>query len=1356
MESGFYHSYSAGYSSTNSASDDPASSHETARTSVPAQTTDASLTTAGFASFACHVAFLEEKLGRGDQSKFFDGHELRTIARVPAGGGGFFIVDRAKIENPGTTNGRTTVAIKTAKDQSGHPSRWKDILLEVRALLHEPLRYHPNIVHLLDFGWSHSSETGSPFPTLVLEYADFGTLDELQLKNGSPLPFRIKQKLCYDVGRGLSILHACGIIHGDLKHENVLIFKNREEYPPDQPYTAKLADFGGAVMDIGSDTGHFLRMATIPYDAPETGQSLTVDGIKATDAFSYGMLIWRAFIDCKDVLVAIDLKQTPGPLSDDERAALRQLKRTESFFRMAIDSVDAYSQSRSLPRDSVEMIIDAISATLTPDPASRSLVQAQARLRGMSREEVEDYMFALERENEERREMERTRIPGSHGIDIDSVGYALGRFGQTYDAQQNLPGCRPDLPHPALGGYQFEPFKLKTFLDWSQQVAMVRELERLADSPSFDEDSAEIQPWTASYHLFQACLSGFGTPIDPKRACHWLYKASKADIETADVDYLAKAWLTRICNAVGVASPLTPDEQIDDLFWSIIRGHLHGIEDSEMVMPLFADLEKSDAARKRIWEGTWLNKVLTGGTGMPHYAPRMMSRTYDLDDLDALDADIRLELSDGYQSCLRSTSRVETTSNDKEKSRFDKIYVNQRGHGLLHYAATFGNVKALEHLFKKYNCNINLPNQSLSETPLVCACRAGQYDCAKFCLENGADPNGSEFGQEAPLHWISRFGIAEGRLMTQRLVDAGADVSKVTLGMRKDVRRILADWEDRLGLPLTPLGRAVLMNSLPAVQTLLKIASADPDERAKREKTLNLSAIELAAVLTLPEILQKLLDHQDSRDGGCKLQVLDELDMLEMARRMPDKGSPDPLTLHSRLVRCGVPYKEWLSQTLQILHYRRKLQGSESYNHPTWQSRSAGSLCREVELGNLDIVQALLDLGHNVDGLPGSRPLVAAVKANNGDMFELLLSYGATLIFENNEESLLQTFASKPRTSPDGLDIAQFLVDNLVPVEGAHGERASPFTSAVKNGYFSLADMLIANGAGESVNDFYQWDPSGSFLSVLGVLLQSQTHSSLLSIDYLAKKHEEGVIKLAPIVDLTRNLSAVHMLALQDPGRMNSRQQISTRIIHHILDIFPTPSHLGDDAIHEEHGTPLTAAIMTVNIDVVSALLESEYQSDLFVSVKLASLAKFNMSDGALPIMLVFARFAQSLEIFVGQQMQNQDTYRQVKNLEKLGYTLLDTASRMEQQGLTSESQLDTSALLQGWQQIHSLMATRKAEAEQKAALQARMANLSLSSQAGASGSVQAASTDDEKPVSLAQLTKEKKKNWWDTREENQ
>lgn len=53
----------------------------------------------------------------------------------------------------------------------------------------------------------------------------------------------------------------------------------------------------------------------------------------------------------------------------------------------------------------------------------------------------------------------------------DSVGFALGRLGNDYDAQNKFPGFRPYLPRPERSGFLFEPLYLRHLLDWSQQEA---------------------------------------------------------------------------------------------------------------------------------------------------------------------------------------------------------------------------------------------------------------------------------------------------------------------------------------------------------------------------------------------------------------------------------------------------------------------------------------------------------------------------------------------------------------------------------------------------------------------------------------------------------------------------------------------------------------------------------------------------------------------------------------------------------------------------------------------------------------------------------------------------------------------
>lgn len=259
-------------------------------------------------------------------------------------------------------------------------SDWKDILFELRALLHEPIRYHPNLVRLLGIQWGLSPISDSTYPVLIMEYASLGTFHTLQVCS-EPLPFPIKQKLCYDVGRALSALHACGIVHGDIKHENVLIFPS-ENLSDDILYTAKLADFGGSVMDMTSDDFRKMETWTWPVQAPEikSDQHLNKHGMMLTDVYSFGLLVWRAFEDGDGF---VSLPGAAQDASDEDKRSLSAQKASESFTATAVTSVSDYASIRGVSQRCTDMIVYTILHTVRLKPENRDLVKAQAALRGI-------------------------------------------------------------------------------------------------------------------------------------------------------------------------------------------------------------------------------------------------------------------------------------------------------------------------------------------------------------------------------------------------------------------------------------------------------------------------------------------------------------------------------------------------------------------------------------------------------------------------------------------------------------------------------------------------------------------------------------------------------------------------------------------------------------------------------------------------------------------------------------------------------------------------------------------------------------------------------------------------------------
>ncbi|KAK2735763.1 hypothetical protein FQN57_001143 [Myotisia sp. PD_48] len=163
------------------------------------------------------------------------------------------------------------------------------VLLELRVLTHPPLKNHPNIIKMLHLMWEPDPDLlDHAWPTIVLEHAENGTLADFQ-EDYPNLPFWVKKKLCLDVGNGLLALHASGIVHGDLKSENILICNTDSA----RGVVAKLADFGCAVTDLDPSDTLKLPAFTLPWNAPESHDRLPRDLLKYTDVYSYGLLVWR-------------------------------------------------------------------------------------------------------------------------------------------------------------------------------------------------------------------------------------------------------------------------------------------------------------------------------------------------------------------------------------------------------------------------------------------------------------------------------------------------------------------------------------------------------------------------------------------------------------------------------------------------------------------------------------------------------------------------------------------------------------------------------------------------------------------------------------------------------------------------------------------------------------------------------------------------------------------------------------------------------------------------------------------------------------------------------------------------------
>jgi serine/threonine-protein kinase len=134
---------------------------------------------------------------------------------------------------------------------------------------------HPNIVTVIDRG----EQDGRQF--IVFEFVEGQNLKELSAQG--PLDPREAIRLTLQVAHALSFAHARGLVHRDVKPQNVLLNEDGQ---------AKVTDFGIArSLDVHGVTQTGTVLGTSDYIAPEQARGQKVD--PKTDIYSLGVVLYE-------------------------------------------------------------------------------------------------------------------------------------------------------------------------------------------------------------------------------------------------------------------------------------------------------------------------------------------------------------------------------------------------------------------------------------------------------------------------------------------------------------------------------------------------------------------------------------------------------------------------------------------------------------------------------------------------------------------------------------------------------------------------------------------------------------------------------------------------------------------------------------------------------------------------------------------------------------------------------------------------------------------------------------------------------------------------------------------------------
>lgn len=253
-------------------------------------------------------------------------------------------------------------------------------------------RQHPHIVTVID-----TTTTADGRPCLVMEFHDLGSLHD-RLRVHGPLPVSEVVAAGTAVADALAFAHAHGVLHRDVKPQNVLLL----------PTSYVLSDFGIARM---ADSGHTASLERFSY---RHASPQVLDGAEPTEADD----VWSL----GSTLVTLLDGRAPFASDDpDDDTALAYLRRVRT------------NERRPLPPDLPAELQDVVEACLTPDREARTWSAA-------------DVLRALRRVPTE----ERSWAPAGRGA-VQAPEPTAAAPGPAPVPADGSPGSLDDLPVPADG-----------------------------------------------------------------------------------------------------------------------------------------------------------------------------------------------------------------------------------------------------------------------------------------------------------------------------------------------------------------------------------------------------------------------------------------------------------------------------------------------------------------------------------------------------------------------------------------------------------------------------------------------------------------------------------------------------------------------------------------------------------------------------------------------------------------------------------------------------------------------------------------------------------------------------------------